>query len=148
MIGILAAGITSIVNPVAQFQKAKDARRKSDLSQIQKALEQYYQDIGTYPPNFAANDYRVKGLDGNAVDWGSSWLPYIGNLPADPSASKKYIYVSTGQTYYLYASLDRGINDSQICKSDATKCDNAPADASCGAEAICNYGVSTPNVSP
>lgn len=138
VIGILAAGIISIVNPVASFQKAQDARRKSDLSQMQKALERYYQDIGSYPPNFGQNDYRIKGLDGNTVNWGNPWLPYMGVLPADPSSSKKYVYVSTGQAYFIYASLDR----------EATSLSNFPSGASCGSGVRCNYGVSSPNVSP
>lgn len=148
VIGVLAAGAVLLLDPAAQFQKANDARRKADLSQIEKAIEQYYQDVGSYPSQYAANDYRIKGLDGNVVGWGSAWAPYMGNLPADPSnPSKNYVYVSTGQAYYIYASLDRGINDGQICKTDGSKCDNAPA-SGCGAGYVCNYGVSSPNVSP
>lgn len=155
MIGILATIGLSTLNPGAQFQKAQDARRKSDLSQIQKAIEQYYQDNGAYPPNFAPNDYRIKGLDGNVVDWGDSWLPYMGNLPKDPSSSKNYVYYSpscppscpAGQTYYLYASLNRGASGIQTCESaDGLKCDKAPTQ--CGSGYDCNYGISSPNVSP
>ena len=148
VIGVLAIGIISIVKPVAQFQKANDARRKSDLSQIQKAIEQYYQDIGSYPPNSA--DYRIIGLGGNVVGWGAQWLPYIGNLPADPSTSKKYVYVSTGQTYYIYASLDRE-DDPQACPSRycTSLSSNDISLTACGAlEDICDYGVTSPNVSP
>lgn len=39
IIGLLASGLMMILNPVAQIQKANDARRKSDLGQVQKALE-------------------------------------------------------------------------------------------------------------
>lgn len=154
VIGILAGGIISIVNPVAQFQKAQDSRRKSDLSQIQKAFETFYQDNGKYPD---AIDYKIKSLsdnnaDNNAVEWGGPWLPYMGTLPKDPSSSKNYVYyspvTSNGQTYYIYASLDREGNDPQACHLDGTRCDNAPVAASCGAGAVCNYGISSPNVSP
>ena len=147
VIGVLAVGAITIINPLSQIQKAQDARRKSDLSQIQKAIEQYYQNIGSYPPYFAASDYRIKGLDGNAVNWGDSWLPYISTMPSDPSSSKNYVYFSTGQTYYIYATLDRGANDSQVCNGGAA-CSSLPVGASCGVGTVCNYGVSSPNVSP
>ena len=147
----MAAGLIIALNPLAQIQKANDAKRKADLSSVQKVLEQYYQDQSQYPEHVVvASDYFIKTTDARdpIKEWGTSWLPYMGNLPSDPSSSKRYIYVSTGQAYYLYGSLDRGINDMQICKSDGSKCDNAPAQARCGANAVCNYGVSSSNVSP
>lgn len=147
MIGVLATMGIAAVNPGAQFQKAQDARRKSDLSQIQKAIEQYYEDIGEYPES--TGDHKIKVRGGGAVEWGGSWLPYMGNLPKDPNDPKKrYIYVSTGQAYRLYASLDRGGSaDIQTCESAVgVKCDNAPAQ--CGPGHDCTYGISSPNVSP
>ncbi len=150
ILAVLASGLITIFNPFTQFQKANDAKRKSDLSQIQKSLEVYYQDNGRYPDNPSAADYRIKGLNGNPVAWGLSWQPYINILPKDPNSTKQYVYyvspTSNGQGYYLYASLDRGDKDPQVCHADGSKCDNAPIDASCGR--ICNYGISSPNVSP
>lgn len=150
LVGVMATGIIIAVNPLSQLQKAQDSKRKSDLSQVQKAVETYYQDNGKYPPSTA--DFRIKDLDGDTVAWGSSWQPYMSVLPKDPTSSKKYVYVSTstdGQTYYLYANLDRGGNDSQACFSTGAACSNAVNNgvtAECGGN--CNYGVSSPNVSP
>lgn len=144
----MATGIIVALNPLVQLQKAQDAKRKSDLSQIQKALETYYQDNGRYPSS--SSDNKIKGLDNNAVAWGSSWQPYMSVLPKDPSSSKSYMYKIAGldgQTYYLYASLDRGGNDPQACFPDGGSCNNAPSDTGCGS-GVCNYGVSSPNVSP
>lgn len=146
IISILAAGILLVFDPVTQRKKENDAQRKSDLSQIQKAIEQYYQYIGAYPQS--TETYKIKGLGSkNAVDWGHSWLPYMGTLPSDPNSSQKYVYVSSGQTYYLYASLERGASDVQTCNRGSV-CAKVPANASCGKNSICNYGVSSPNVSP
>lgn len=141
--------MVTILNPLAQIQKAQDARRKGDLSQIQKALETYYNDVGKYPLNVFSSDYRIKGLDGNPVSWGGSWAPYMSKLPADPSSSKNYVYVSSGQTYYIYASLDRGGSDPQACFSNGNACSSAVTNnvsTACGGN--CNYGVSSPNASP
>lgn len=148
VIGVLAGGIMLVLDPAAQFQKANDARRKADISQIEKALETFYQDVGKYPE---VESNKIKGLDGNAVDWGTSFMPYISALPADPNSSKKYVYHmgSGGQTYYLYASLDRGANDPQACNQGdacASLNSNGISDDACGG--TCNYGVSSPNVSP
>ncbi|MBI4096644.1 MAG: prepilin-type N-terminal cleavage/methylation domain-containing protein [Candidatus Levybacteria bacterium] len=147
IIGILITGLIAVINPAGQIQKANDARRKGDLSQIQKALEIYYQTNRSYPPNPSVGDYRIKGLDGITVNWGDSWLPFMGNLPKDPNSSRKYVYYASGQTYYLYASLDRGKEDPGVCNNGAD-CQSVPAANLCGSGNVCNYGVSSPNVSP
>lgn len=146
----MATGIIVAVNPLSQIQKAQDAKRKSDLSQVQKALETYYQDNSRYPSS--SSDYRIKGLDNNAVAWGLAWQPYMSILPKDPSSSKNYVYFSSssdGQTYYIYASLDRGGNDPQACFPNGSACSSAAkrnVATACGGN--CNYGISSPNVSP
>ena len=148
MISILGGAFFALIDPVAQLQKASDARRKSDLSQIKNGLELYYQDSGKYPPNTA--DYKITSLapGGGAVDWGTQWPPYMTTLPKDPSSpAKTYIYYSTGQAYYLYASLDRKGNDPQACNAGAN-CNsisqNGITPDACGGP--CNSGVSSPNV--
>jgi type II secretory pathway pseudopilin PulG len=134
ILGILATGLILALNPAAQIKKANDAKRKSDLSQIQKAVETYYNDFGHYPTSTAS---KALGLLG----WGYSWDPYMSILPADPSASKQYAYCSLGeQSYYLYASLDIGGNNPANFASGGCLA------SSCGG--TCNYGLSSPNVSP
>jgi type II secretion system protein G len=151
IIGILAMGIISIVDPKAQLQKAQDARRKTDLSQIQKAFETFYQDNGRYPDVVSYKIKSTKG-DGSAAEWGTDqWAPYMGTLPKDPSSSKNYVYYASvdRQTYYIYASLDRGTSDSRACFASGNPCASAVTNGiptACGGN--CNYGVSSPNVSP
>ena len=154
ILSILAVMGLVALNPVAQFQKANDSRRKSDLSQIQKSLETYYQDNGKYPSaSITSPLYRITiiGQSGiTTVDWGTSWQPYMNLVPKDPVVSKNYVYNSTGQSYYLYASLDRGGLDPQSCQNlNANgECQNVPAVSLCGTGIKCNYGVTSPNVSP
>ncbi len=151
ILSILAAGALVAINPLAQFQKANDSRRKADLSQVQKALEAYYQDNGKYPLSSTGTPlYRITVPPGSTtIDWGQSWQPYMNLLPKDPTASKNYVYYSTGQSYYLYASLDRGGSDPQACNSGnacSSLSANGIASTACGG--TCNYGVTTPNVTP
>lgn len=151
ILSILAAGSLLALNPVAQFQKANDSRRKSDLSQIQKVLEAYFQDNGKYPLSSTATPlYRITVPPGSTtIDWGKPWQPYMNLLPKDPTASKNYVYYSTGQSYYLYASLDRGSSDPGACNGGnacASLTTNGISFNACGG--TCNFGVSTPNVTP
>jgi len=149
VIGLMVVGIVTLVDPLSQIKKSQDARRKSDLSQIQKSLEVYHQDNGKYPPvDTSTANYRIKRLDSTTADWGTQFQPYMSILPQDPSSSKNYVYNTSSdrQTYYIYASLDRDVDDPQVCNSGAA-CSSLPSGASCGA-GTCNYGVSSQNVSP
>jgi type II secretion system protein G len=154
VIAILAAGTIAVLNPFTQFQKADDSRRKSDLSQIQKGLEVYYQDLGRYPQNATQCNYEVLGnnSDGNdCIEWGKSWQPYMNVVPKDPKEANSYVYFVTtdGQAYFLYANLSRGTVDKQSCNNgdacNSLSSNNIPVTA-CGG--TCNYGISSPNVSP
>lgn len=165
ILGILAIFLLASLNPLAQFAKARDAQRKSDLAQIQKSLEQYYQDNGKYPSNDAS--YQIVNINGQSVTWGSSlWTPYMDTVPADPDSSRRYIYYASNnnQQYVLYASLERGPSDDSTCKASSSLCQNNPTNVSdcncpnvpavagyCGTSSSalpCNYGVSSPNTTP
>ncbi len=149
LIGILLATLFLILNPVGQFQKANDARRKSDLTQIQKALETYFNDNGKYPPSSVT--YRIVRLDGTTADWGKQFTPYMATLPIDPKSSKRtYVYFapSNRQSYWLYASLERN-NDRQLCNF-GNPCPsltiNGIPTSSCGD--TCNFALTSSNVIP
>ncbi len=156
ILAILAAGALALFDPISQLQKANDGRRKSDLLQIQKALEQYHTDNGRYPLSTGKNSekpYRIVGFkaDHEVLDWGEEWQPYMQKLSKDPQKENRYVYYASadGQAYWLYASLEKGDIDSLACnKGKPCKgilSNDIPATA-CGA--ICNYGVSSRNVSP
>lgn len=155
ILSIMATITIAALDPIAQFQKANDARRKSDLAQIQRALETYYQDqtYQQYPAQNGPADYRIKDAkSGSVIDWGTSWQPYMNVVPKDPSSPHKhYVYylvptlpngtVLNGQGYCLYASLDR-IASADQCTSATGPCNTAL----CGG--TCNFGVCSPNLSP
>lgn len=133
LIGVLAGVLLTVINPLGQFEKARDAQRKSDLAQIQRALEMYYQDNGKYPST-------------GTFSFGSPWTSggpnatkYMNLVPKDPG-SFNYVYTGSGDTYHLCAHLEMP-DDPQILTSGTC------ASTSCGT-ANCNYGVSSPNTSP
>lgn len=75
--------------------RARDATRKNDLRLIKSALENYYNQAGTYPATLAD------------LEKGST--PFIKKLPKDPKTGKDYIYITTGNppsTYVIQATLE------------------------------------------
>lgn len=160
VIGVLAGGLLIVINPIAQIQKAHDAQRKSDLGQIQRALEQYYNDNNAYPLTTGSGGtpkWSIIDASSGTISFGSSWGNYIQKVPQDPIAGRTYAYKSTGsgKMYYLYAGLERS-SDPQLCAGDGgvtygglnKPCSsNAPSGAAaCGG--YCNYGVSSTNTTP
>ena len=146
VMGVVSAMALVLLNPVEQLRKTRDASRKGDLVQVQKALEAYYSDVGSYPTNTVS--YTIFDANtGNPVSWGTSWSPYMNILPRDPSTSSRYVYVSSGQSYFLYANLERDSRDPQTCGGNGSPCPNAPVNQ-CGGGAECNYGVTSPNATP
>jgi len=157
ILSILAVAVIVALNPLDQFKKANDVRRKSDLAQIQRALETYYQDNKQYPvmTNCNGASYKIQSAPpGNScIDWGSSWPPYMNIVPQDPVPGVRYAYMpdNNNQSYYLYASLDRGSSDPQACnKGDwcASIQGSDRANSPCGANRKCNYGVSSSDQIP
>src|SRR3989344_7286755 len=120
IIGIMAVGLMYLIDPLGQIAKANDAKRKSDLEQLQRTLETYYNDNGQYPPHSVAPDplYRIKPPTGY-TEWGSVWTAYNTTLPKDPTPStRNYVYFagSNGQSYFLYANLEKS-GDPQLCSN-------------------------------
>lgn len=146
IIGTLTVAILMNFNPLEQVRKGRDAQRKADLAALQRALEVYNNDNNAYPTSTA--DYKINISGWN---WGSSWVPYMQKTPKDPISAKTYRYVSvsSGQGYRIYASLERSGKDPQACNSSGTACPNAPSGVTCGSLSdICNYGIASSNTDP
>jgi general secretion pathway protein G len=154
IIALIATATLAVLNPFGQFQKARDTRVKSDLSQVQKALESYYQDNNRYPAVATSCTYRILGNNGDGndcIEWGRPWQPYMNVVPQDPTTANRYVYFvsSNGQSYYIYANLSKGATDPASCNSGAACTSlggNGISSTACGG--TCNFGVTSPNVSP
>jgi len=87
VLGIIAIIISIMSVSYATTQKkSRDAKRKSDIKNMQNALEQYYSSCGyVYPTNIL----------GAPIACGAS--PAIMNsIPVDPRTATPYIYTPTG----------------------------------------------------
>jgi len=112
IIGIVATLL--MANFVGVRQRGRDAQRKSDLRQIQSALELYRADQGSYPNPLPSCD--------TSLVVGSS--TYMQKIPCDPINNAPYVYVysSDGTTYAIIACLEN-VNDSQKDTTSVSPCD-------------------------
>jgi len=100
IIGILASVVLASLNSARE--KSRDARRLSDVKQIQTALSLYYDKYGTYPPN-TDNDYS--GWDTGCYGGNDTFIAplgtekFISKTPCDPSTTS----LSGGYRYYHYS---------------------------------------------
>ena len=124
IIGVLATLL--MVNFVGVRQRARDAQRKSDLRQIQSALEIYRSDNSSYPNGTSSvaelftcpPQPSPAACTGSANCFGNSTCStiYMKSVPTDPSGGGydggNYYYQSSGSTYTLEACLENS-GDSQ-----------------------------------
>ncbi|MDE2019519.1 MAG: prepilin-type N-terminal cleavage/methylation domain-containing protein [Patescibacteria group bacterium] len=114
IIAILASVVLIGLGP--SQQSGRDARRLSDLHEVQNALELYYQKYGIYPGNSG-------GTAGTVTSWANLTTAITGAgvgitnpLPSDPSSGHFYFYgVNSGATpadssYILGAVLENANN--------------------------------------
>lgn len=135
LVAMAIIGILATIGLGAFFTsqiKARDARRKQDLGQIQKALEMYYNDNDSYPDGILFG-----------VRWEDSGELYMKEVPNDPKSNTggTYDYEVAGDLswYKLYARIENENDpDPQIEWGGYS-------DTNCGGGALCNYKVSSPN---
>lgn len=112
IIGILSSVVLASLNSARV--KGRDARRISDVKQMQLALELYYDTNQSYPAGSGAASTTLTAL---------TTSNYISSIPADPTNSGNYTY--------SYASAN----------SDNTACATAPC-ASYVVKAVIEGGAS------
>jgi len=94
IIGVLAA--FAMVSLGGARSKARDAKRLSDMRQVQTALEMYYADLNSYPAALTP---------GSSISNGST--VYMSKFPNNPSprndgpcGTDDYLYTGVGGTTY------------------------------------------------
>lgn len=111
IMGILVALL--LPNLASARERARDSRRKTDLSSIQTALRLYYSDNQSFP-----DTATLTALWGSALS--SNNNTYMAVLPRDPSSAPgaiiSYGYNSDGNTYILVSTLEN-LSDAEIAAS-------------------------------
>ncbi len=103
IISVLAA--LSLPNFVASRERARDTQRKSDVRQLQKALELYKQDQSpvAYPLDATWTSFTC------ASPWTVLSITYMNKFPCDSLSGLRYSYTrnpSDSTRYTLYACLE------------------------------------------
>lgn len=113
IIGVLSSFL--VTNYVGVRMRARDTQRKSDLRQIQSALEIYRSDVGAYPA----------ALPGCNLPLVSGGVTYMQKRPCDPNAAPypayRYTSAAPNSTYTLRACLENG-NDQQKDSPSVAPC--------------------------
>lgn len=104
IIGVLTTIVFAFVLP--SRNKARDARRKSDLAQIGRFLA-----MSCYMPDAGPGDYDLAQIAAEVIQKNPSYANYIKNVPRDPAkgteAQSFYHYqVSADKKCVLYANLE------------------------------------------
>ncbi|TSC95590.1 MAG: putative General secretion pathway protein GspG [Parcubacteria group bacterium Athens1014_10] len=102
-------------------KKARDARRLSDIKQIQTALEMYASDSGTYPITAGGITYTDIGVTGGSLvclssgGFGATGCAnaYMAKIPAGPNTSEYYKYsaAAASTTYNIRYTLEQAVGD-------------------------------------
>ncbi len=140
IIGILSSFLLS--NFIGVRQRARDAQRKSDLRQIQSALELFRADQGTYIVNVSGTHYLNTTSPcptSQALIGGIPPNTYMQKIPCDPLSTSSpgttwnnanYYYYSDGSTYTLQACLENsGDTDTNITGTNGAP--SHPGSGSC-----------------
>lgn len=146
LLSILALVMLSNFNN--SLKRGRDSQRKNDLNQLQKALENYYEDHHTYP---TFTDIFARKLCTNYVCLTSDTV-YMIKTATDPLPSSfKYVYapeptavpVGPSSYYYLYTYIENDADqDPNISKTGFTT--NVTCNVS-GVSLPCRYYVSSSN---
>jgi len=113
IIGVLATLL--MANFVGVRQRARDAQRKSDIRQIQAALEIFRSDSSSYPLNGSGpGKFPQTGSCKQSLQSQDGSSTYMTSISCDPNGgSNVYTYTSDGTTYTLTACLENA-SDSQV----------------------------------
>jgi prepilin-type N-terminal cleavage/methylation domain-containing protein len=136
IIGILSGFILVTMNGATN--SATDAKRKTTISGLAKALMAYQTSNGSTPVNTTLCDLKQDGT--GCTGFPATLVPeYMGSIPADPNGTTYYKYYSNGttfairsllsnNTYYNYSSSNGSfsqgniliLNQSNCCESGTT----------------------------
>ncbi|OGC57792.1 hypothetical protein A3H26_00730 [candidate division WWE3 bacterium RIFCSPLOWO2_12_FULL_36_10] len=121
-----------ILNPFTLKQKTRDDKRLSDISTLDRAINEYFVDTATYPDivnTLRKSNTIPTGSTGPVENSITGWInqdlsPYTTKLPTDPVNDSIYYYsykrsakgyeIDAKLEYYSNYSRDDGGNDSNL----------------------------------
>jgi general secretion pathway protein G len=119
IIGMLSALV--VPNFMGARERARDAQRKSDLKQIQKALEMYRQDQN--PPSYPTAGPTANRFGSCGSQFGSTTV-YMNKIPCDPLDQTPYYYSpnNANLTYTLCACIENKADSDAVSGNCSNTC--------------------------
>ncbi len=151
ILGVLAALISGQF--ISSLKKGRDAKRKADLEQIQRALDFYYEDNKKYPDEgIADGQLDLARSEKLCHPSGCSTKTYIYKLPEDAKSDCTYDYTheegTNGEGYSLYTTLENtqdqgpGVNQSGYTSGN---CSLGASPDALTSTCTCRFKISSPN---
>jgi len=113
IIGLLSTLAVVALNNARE--KSRDAKRVSDIKQVQTALELYFADQNGYPSGSSSTLGGASALcldeDGFVAACDAGGTTYMGAVPANPApggAAYTYNQIGSGSSYSITFSLESG----------------------------------------
>lgn len=103
ILAILSA-IIFMTDMTGSLRKARDSKRKQDLSKMTRLLDDYYNDHAAYPLMNDPADGQMAGYP-----WGGNFSQYSQLLPKDPGYPQRWYYYQSGpkgEFFVIYAKLE------------------------------------------
>lgn len=122
IIGILSSVVLASLNSARE--KSRDAKRISDIKQLQLALEFYYDAEGGYPSDISTANLVTPG--------------YIATIPTDSGTAYSYTAIGTGCVdYHIGATLEdtgHSVLDSDVDAAASSGTNQCPDEGSASAK--------------
>jgi prepilin-type N-terminal cleavage/methylation domain-containing protein len=122
IVGILAAIVIIAINPVRSLAKSRDLQRKVGITEINKGLNQYYIDNGSYPSTITPELKSICVTGASATSTGfncddldqvdlSVLVPtYLPAIPVDPTGVGYKVGFNTSRRIMLVANLTETVS--------------------------------------
>jgi len=131
LVMLMAISASSYLTAKTLFQKARDAKRKSDLEKIKLALYDYFFDVGCFPENLpGCGEKLVK----------NSHI-YLDNFPCDYQKIP-YIYDAEENSCRRWFKIFTNLENTKDSAIDKLGCR-----LGCGPNCAYNYGLASSNIS-
>lgn len=118
LLGIV--GVMGVMAFMPSMEKARDGKRKADLSNIAKVLEAYHTDYGRYPASDNGTIKACGASQSTGCAWGAAMVDdkgtvYMAKLPDDPKAfAYHYLADADGTWYVLLARLENELDPARV----------------------------------
>lgn len=120
IISTIATGFIIAINPAKQQDKARDASRASDISEIRNALNLYYNDTKCFPTatDSVTSHFVAAYTSGGAWQEGST--VYMQKVPKDPTGVSYTYFTDAASVCPQWATVFAKLSKAQTVDSQGT----------------------------